>query len=79
VVVNNKIIAKDIEQDLILVPSVHWHLCLKPKVEKFLSKKVAHNGHVDFDDTSVVVSVNDRSQLDLSKRFDHMGVDRSGI
>jgi hypothetical protein len=79
VVVNNKVVAKDTEQDLVLVPSAHWHLCLKPKVEKLLSKKVAHNRHVEFDDTSVVVSVNDRSQRDLTKRFDNMDVDWSVI
>jgi hypothetical protein len=72
-------IAKDTEQDLVLVPSAHWHLCLKPKVEKLLSKKVAHSRHVEFDDTSVVVSLNDRSQRDLTKRFDNMDVDWSII
>jgi hypothetical protein len=75
VVVNNKVVAKDTEQDLVLVPTAHWYLCLKPKVEKLLSKKVAHNRHVEFNDTSVVVSVNDRSQRDLTKRFDNMDVD----
>jgi hypothetical protein len=44
-----------------------------------LSKKVAHNRHVEFNDTSVVVSVNDRSQRDLTKRFDNMDVDWSVI
>jgi hypothetical protein len=79
VVVNNKVVAKDTEQDLVLVPNAYWHLCLKPKVEKLLDKKVAHNRHVEFDDTSVVVSVNDRSQRDLTKRFDSMDVDWSVI
>jgi hypothetical protein len=44
-----------------------------------LSKKVAHNRHVEFDDTSVVVSVNDPSQRDLIKRFDDIDVDWSVI
>jgi hypothetical protein len=75
VVVNNKVVAKNTKQDLVLVPSAHWHLCLKPKVEKLLSKKVAHNRHVEFNNTSVVVSVNDRSQRNLTKRFDNIDVD----
>jgi hypothetical protein len=75
VVVNNKVVAKDTEQDLVLVSSAHWHLCLKLKVEKLLSKKVAHSRHVEFDDTSVVVSVNDRSQRDLTKQFNSIDVD----
>jgi hypothetical protein len=54
-------------------------LCLKPKVEELLGKKLAHNRHVEFDDTSVVVSVNDRSQRDLIKRFDTMDINWSVI
>jgi hypothetical protein len=34
---------------------------------------------VEFDDTSVVMSVNDRSQRDLTRRFDNMDVDWSVI
>jgi hypothetical protein len=79
VVVNNKVVAKDTEQDLVLVPNAYWHLCLKPKVEKLLDKKVAYNRHAEFDDTSVVVSVNDRLQRDLTKRFDSMDVDWSVV
>ncbi|KAH8731952.1 hypothetical protein GQ44DRAFT_766994 [Phaeosphaeriaceae sp. PMI808] len=79
VAVNNRVVAKDTEQDLVSVPAAHWHLYLKPKVEKLLNKKLAHNRHLEFGDTSVVVSVNDRSQRDLTKRFDDMDVDWSVI
>lgn len=46
VAVNNKVISKDTEQDLILAPTTNWHMYLKPKVEKLLSKQPAHNRHV---------------------------------
>jgi hypothetical protein len=75
VAVNNRVVAKDTEQDLVLVPAAHWHMYLKPKVEKLSSRKVGHNRHVEYDDTSVVVSVNDRSERDLTKRFDNMNID----
>jgi hypothetical protein len=79
VAVNNRVVSKDTEQDLVLAPAAHWHLYLKHRVEKLLDKKVAHNRDVVFDDTSVVVSVNDRSQRDLTKRFDNLNIDWSVI
>jgi hypothetical protein len=48
---------------------------LKLRVKKLSSKKVAHNRHVEYDYTSVVVSVNDRSERDLTERFDYMYID----
>ena len=50
---------------------------LKPKPEKLLRKKVAQNRHVRCDDTSVVVSVTDRTKRDLTKRFDDIDIDWS--
>jgi hypothetical protein len=50
---------------------------LKPNMEKLSSKKVAHNRHVEYDDTDVVVSVNDNSERYLTKRFDNMDIDWS--
>lgn len=79
VAVNNKVVAKDTEQDLVLAPAAYWHMYLKPKVEKLSSRKVAHNRHVEYDDTGVVVSVNDRSERDLTKRFDNMDIDWSVV
>ncbi|KAJ4330650.1 hypothetical protein N0V95_010019 [Ascochyta clinopodiicola] len=79
VAVNNRVVAKDTEQDLVLVPAAYWHMYLKPKVEKLSSRKVAHSRHVEYDDTSVVVSVNDRSERDLTKRFDSMDIDWSVV
>ncbi|KAF2993761.1 hypothetical protein E8E13_001709 [Curvularia kusanoi] len=79
VTVNNRVVARDTEQDIILVPAAYWHMYLKPEVEKLSSKKVAHNRHVEYDDTGVVVSVNDRSERDLTKRFDNMNIDWSVV
>jgi hypothetical protein len=79
VAVNNRVVTKDTEQDIVLVPAAYWHMYLKPKVEKLLSKKVAHNRHVEYDDTGVVVSVNDRSERDLIKRFDNIDIDWSVV
>ncbi|KAF2820762.1 hypothetical protein CC86DRAFT_303961, partial [Ophiobolus disseminans] len=79
VAVNNRVVAKDTEQDIVLVPAAYWHMYLKPKVEKLSNKKVAQNRHVEYDDTSVVVSVNDRSERDLTKRFDNMDIDWSVV
>jgi hypothetical protein len=79
VAVNNRVVAKDTEQDIVLVPAAYWHMYLKPKVEKLLSKKVAHDRHVEYDDTRVIVSVNDRSERDLTKRLDSMDIDWSVV
>jgi hypothetical protein len=75
VVVNNKTLSKDTEQDVVLAPSAYWRLCLSAKVDKLLSRKLPHGRHVKCDDTSVVASVNDRSERDLTKRFDEMDID----
>ena len=77
VVVNNKAVAKDTEQDVVVAPIAYWHMVLKPKLERLLHKKLAQNRHVRGDDTNIVVSVNDRSERDLIKRFDEIDVDWS--
>ena len=79
VVVNNKVLAKDTEQDVVLAPAAYWCFCLKAKVEKLLSRKLPHGRHVKCDDTSVVATVNDRSERDLTKRFDDMDVEWSVV
>src|SRR5438034_1145677 len=39
VAVNNRVVAKDTEQDIVLVPIAYWHMVLQPKLEKLLQKK----------------------------------------
>ncbi|RYN43629.1 hypothetical protein AA0117_g13566, partial [Alternaria alternata] len=75
VVVNNRTLSKDTEQDVVLAPSAYWRLYLRAKVDKLLSRKLPHGRRVKCDDTNVVASVNDRSERDLTKRFDDMDVD----
>jgi hypothetical protein len=70
VTVNNRMVSKDTEQDVVLAPSAYWGLFLKPKLEKLLCKKLAKNRPIKSEDTNVVVSVTERSQRDLTKRFD---------
>ena len=76
---NNKKISNDTEQDLVLAPTAYWHEILKPKLDRLLRRKMAQNRSIRCDDTIVVASVNDRSQRDLTKRFDDIDINWSGI
>ncbi|CAG8263094.1 unnamed protein product [Penicillium salamii] len=75
VMVNKKVISRDTEEDVALTPSAYWPMTLKCKLEKLLEGKASYKGRVRSDDTAIVVSVNDRSQRDLMKRFDHFYID----
>jgi hypothetical protein len=77
VTLNSKVVSKDTEQDLVLAPASYWQLFLQPKLGKLLRKKLPQNKCVRSDDTNVVVSVADRSQRDLTKRFDDTEIEWS--
>ncbi|KAF2022548.1 hypothetical protein EK21DRAFT_119643 [Setomelanomma holmii] len=79
VMVNNKVIAKETEQDVVLAPAAYWHMYLNAKVERLVSRKLPPHRNVEYDDTNVVVSVNDRSERDVTKQFDSMDIDWSAI
>ncbi|CAN9211453.1 unnamed protein product [Alternaria alternata] len=79
IAVNNRAVAKDTEQDIVLAPAVYWRMYLQEKVEKLVDKKLPRSSHVELDDVGVVASVKDRSESDLTKRFDDMDIDWSVI
>ncbi|OQE68824.1 hypothetical protein PENNAL_c0145G00226 [Penicillium nalgiovense] len=79
VTVNKKVLSRDTEEDVVLTPSAYWPMTLKGKLEKLLEGKTPGKGRVRSDDTSIVVSVNDRSQRDLMKRFDHLDIDWTAV
>jgi hypothetical protein len=73
VTLNNRVVAKDTEQDLALDPDLYWQ-DIWQKAETILRRKVARNRRVRLDDTTVVVSVNNRSQRDLTNRFEKTNI-----
>jgi hypothetical protein len=75
VTLNGKLISKDTEQNFVLAPTFYWPLFLKPKLEKLLCKKVSSNRRVTPDDTNVVVSVAERFERDLTRRFDETDIE----
>ncbi|CAI7621271.1 unnamed protein product [Penicillium pancosmium] len=72
---NNRSVSEDTEQDVALTPSAYWPLALKAKLEKVIEDKVSRRRRVRSDDTSIVVSVNDRKRRDLKKRFSCLNID----
>lgn len=62
---NKKVISRDTEDDVALTPSAYWPVILRPKLKMCLEGNTAGRGRARPDDTSIVVSVNDRSQRDL--------------
>jgi len=75
VTVNNRMISKDTEQDLVLAPGSYWQVVLEPKLQRLLNKKLPRNKYIRCDDTNIVVSVTGRSERDLVKRFEETDID----
>jgi hypothetical protein len=75
VTLNSKLISKDTEPNLVLAPRFYWSLFLREKLDKLLQKKLSPSKRVTCEDTNVVVSVTDRSERDLTKRFDDRDID----
>jgi hypothetical protein len=77
--VNNKVVSKGAEQIVVLAPVSYWQLFLQPKLETSLRIHLPHNKCVRSDDTNVVVSVTERSERDLAKRYDDAEIDWSVV
>jgi hypothetical protein len=73
VTVNNRaIMPRDTEQDIVLAPAAYWQHFLQPKLENSVRKL---NRSLKSDFTSVVVSVTQRKEPDLTKRFNNTSID----
>jgi hypothetical protein len=71
--VNNRaIMLKDTEQDIVLAPSAHWQHVLGPKLKDSVRKQ---KRSLKSDFTSVVVSVTQRKEPDLTKVFPQTSID----
>jgi len=77
--VNNRMVATDTEQDIVLAPAHYWSMSLKPKLDALVSKKTTSRKRISSDDTNLVVSVNERTERDLIRRFDELKVDWSVV
>jgi hypothetical protein len=75
VTLNNKLLSKDTEPDLVIAPRFHWSLVLREKLEKLLQKKLPPSKRVTCKDTNIVVSVTERSKRDMTRHFDGIDVD----
>ncbi|KAL5583778.1 hypothetical protein FOVSG1_015129 [Fusarium oxysporum f. sp. vasinfectum] len=63
------------EQNRVLAPGAFWDTTLKGKVEKLLKQKTPRGKLYVPEETIVVVSVTDRSERDLTKRFDEFNIE----
>ncbi|KAM0363088.1 hypothetical protein ACHAPK_011226 [Fusarium culmorum] len=68
-------LTNDTEQDRVLAPGAFWDTTLKDKVDKLLRQKTPRGKSYVPEETIVIVSINDRSERDLTKRFDEFNID----
>ncbi|KAH7459850.1 hypothetical protein FOMA001_g19857 [Fusarium oxysporum f. sp. matthiolae] len=68
-------LTNDTEQNLVLAPGAFWETTFEAKVDKLLKQKTPRGKSYVPEETIVVVSVNDRSERDLTKRFDEFNID----
>ncbi|GKU08978.1 unnamed protein product, partial [Fusarium langsethiae] len=68
-------LTNDTEQNLVLAPGAFWGTILEAKVERLLRQKSPRGKNYVPEETIIVVSVTDRSERDLTKRFDEFNID----
>ncbi|KAK5309506.1 hypothetical protein LTR93_012213 [Exophiala xenobiotica] len=68
-------VLRDTEPDVVLAPGRYWQRYLRERVEDLVRQKSADGRVVRPDDSTVVVSVTERSQRDLTKRYPGSEID----
>lgn len=79
VIINNKVVSDNTEQDLVLAPASYWQLFLQPNLAEVLRRKASRNRNVRCDDTKVMVSVTGRSERPFKKTFRDTEIDWSVV
>jgi hypothetical protein len=79
IALNDRVVTNNTEQDLALAPSFYWELFLKPNLEELLHKKFSRNQQVRLDGTNVIVFINERSQCDLTSRFENTDINWQAV
>ena len=79
VIINNKVVSDNTEQNLVLAPASYWQLFLQPNLAEVLRRKASRNRNVRCDDTKVVVSVMGRSERPFKKTFRDTEIDWSVV
>jgi hypothetical protein len=74
-ILNDRVLTRDTEQDLVLAPGSFWDITLRPKLERLLEKKLPPTNPFNADETKIVISVTDRAERDHSKRFEELDID----
>ena len=58
-----------------LAPSSFWQRTLRSRLDRLVGRKVGDADSVTAEETSVIVSVTDQSERDLTKPFDALDID----
>ncbi|KAA8643693.1 uncharacterized protein ATNIH1004_010467 [Aspergillus tanneri] len=74
---NKRVVVSDTEQNLVLAPSAYWDKFLNPKLERVVGQKFSRDQRVRPDDTAITVAINDRSEHNLTKRFEKTNINWS--
>jgi hypothetical protein len=73
-IVEKKLIAKETEPDLVLTPSAYWTTVLRPRLDKLIARKLLQNKCFSADETIITVSVTDRLERNINKRFNNLDI-----